>query len=275
MTPGPPVPGFGAAARCAPRLPARFRRSICARSARRCSTRFRSPIRCCGAGAARRILIVGAEAHAAAHAVARLGRARGHERSAPVCRRLGARHAPPRLGHHLRRRRRRARGRAQPRTRQRACSPSIFRPTAATRRSCASPRAFASARTLPARRSSDESSVASTWTAAKSSNTPITKLPRSGRGACARRCGRADRRRRLVRRAPGESAHQRSRVPAPARVPIEKMPSNIDRLGNTSGATIPILMDEMRRDGRLKPGQLICVLALGAGFHWGSLLLRT
>jgi 3-oxoacyl-[acyl-carrier-protein] synthase III len=58
-------------------------------------------------------------------------------------------------------------------------------------------------------------------------------------------------------------------------VPVEKMPSNIDRVGNTSGATIPILMDEMRRDGRLKPGQLVCVLALGAGFHWGSLLLRT
>jgi 3-oxoacyl-[acyl-carrier-protein] synthase-3 len=58
-------------------------------------------------------------------------------------------------------------------------------------------------------------------------------------------------------------------------VPVEKMPSNIDRLGNTSGATIPILMDEMRRDGRLKKGQLVCVVALGAGFHWGSLLLRT
>jgi 3-oxoacyl-[acyl-carrier-protein] synthase-3 len=59
------------------------------------------------------------------------------------------------------------------------------------------------------------------------------------------------------------------------RVPIEKMPSNIDRYGNTSGATIPILLDEMRRDGRLQSGQLVCVLALGAGFHWGSLLLRT
>jgi 3-oxoacyl-[acyl-carrier-protein] synthase-3 len=59
------------------------------------------------------------------------------------------------------------------------------------------------------------------------------------------------------------------------RVPIEKMPSNIDRYGNTSGATIPILLDEMRRDGRLRENQLICVLALGAGFHWGSLLLRT
>jgi 3-oxoacyl-[acyl-carrier-protein] synthase-3 len=58
-------------------------------------------------------------------------------------------------------------------------------------------------------------------------------------------------------------------------IPLEKMPSNIDRLGNTSGATIPILIDEMRRDGRLKQGQLVCILALGAGFHWGSVLIRT
>jgi len=57
-------------------------------------------------------------------------------------------------------------------------------------------------------------------------------------------------------------------------LPPEKMPSNIDRYGNTSAATIPILLDEMRRDGRLVPGQLVCVTALGAGFHWGSLLLR-
>ena len=55
----------------------------------------------------------------------------------------------------------------------------------------------------------------------------------------------------------------------------ERMPCNIERYGNTSGATIPILLDEMRRDGRLKPGQLVCLLALGAGFHWGSILLRS
>ena len=53
-----------------------------------------------------------------------------------------------------------------------------------------------------------------------------------------------------------------------------KIPGNIDRCGNTSTATIPILMDEMIRDGRLKRGQLVCVFALGAGLHWGSLLLR-
>ncbi len=36
-------------------------------------------------------------------------------------------------------------------------------------------------------------------------------------------------------------------------VPIERMPSNIERFGNTSAATIPILMDEMRRDGHISP----------------------
>jgi 3-oxoacyl-[acyl-carrier-protein] synthase-3 len=57
-------------------------------------------------------------------------------------------------------------------------------------------------------------------------------------------------------------------------VPAEKVPSNIERYGNTSAATIPILMDEMRRDGRLRDGQLVCFLALGAGLHWGSALVR-
>lgn len=55
----------------------------------------------------------------------------------------------------------------------------------------------------------------------------------------------------------------------------ERVPSNIARYGNTSAATIPILLDEMRRDGRLRPGQLVCFLALGAGLHWGSCLVRT
>jgi 3-oxoacyl-[acyl-carrier-protein] synthase-3 len=57
-------------------------------------------------------------------------------------------------------------------------------------------------------------------------------------------------------------------------VPLEKVPSNIANYGNTSAATIPILVDEMRRDGRLKPGQLVCFLALGAGLHWGAAVMR-
>jgi 3-oxoacyl-[acyl-carrier-protein] synthase-3 len=46
-----------------------------------------------------------------------------------------------------------------------------------------------------------------------------------------------------------------------------------DRI-NTSAGTIPILVDEMRRDGRLKEGHLVCFLALGAGLNWGAALMR-
>jgi 3-oxoacyl-[acyl-carrier-protein] synthase III len=57
-------------------------------------------------------------------------------------------------------------------------------------------------------------------------------------------------------------------------LPPEKVPSNIALYGNTSTATLPILIDEMRRDGRLQAGQLVCVFALGAGLHWGSIVMR-
>ncbi|WP_437573634.1 3-oxoacyl-ACP synthase III family protein [Sorangium sp. So ce887] len=57
-------------------------------------------------------------------------------------------------------------------------------------------------------------------------------------------------------------------------VPVEKLPSNIDRFGNTSGATVPILVDEEMRAGRLKKGQLAMVLALGTGVHWGCALWK-
>jgi len=57
-------------------------------------------------------------------------------------------------------------------------------------------------------------------------------------------------------------------------VPASKVPSNIARYGNTSGATIPILVDELTEQGALQPGQLVCFLALGAGLHWGAALMR-
>ncbi|MBW2464552.1 MAG: 3-oxoacyl-ACP synthase, partial [Deltaproteobacteria bacterium] len=37
---------------------------------------------------------------------------------------------------------------------------------------------------------------------------------------------------------------------------------------------IPILMDELLRDGTINPGDLICFLALGAGLNWGAALMR-
>ena len=57
-------------------------------------------------------------------------------------------------------------------------------------------------------------------------------------------------------------------------VPPEKLPSNIDRFGNTSAATLPILIDEQMRTGRLKHGDLCMLLALGAVVHWGCALVR-
>lgn len=58
------------------------------------------------------------------------------------------------------------------------------------------------------------------------------------------------------------------------KVPPEKIPSNIARYGNTSAATIGILTDELRRGGVIRPGDLICFLALGAGLNWGAALVR-
>jgi len=100
----------------------------------------------------------------------------------------------------------------------------------------------------------------------------ITKLPRSVETLCERAGIRLD----AIDWFVAHQANQRINEAVCERlgVPIERMPSNIERYGNTSGATIPILLDEMRRDGRLRRGQLVCLLALGAGFHWGSLLLR-
>ncbi len=57
-------------------------------------------------------------------------------------------------------------------------------------------------------------------------------------------------------------------------VPREKLPSNIERFGNTSAGTLPILIDEQTRAGKLKHGDLCMLLALGAGVHWGTTLVR-
>lgn len=58
------------------------------------------------------------------------------------------------------------------------------------------------------------------------------------------------------------------------KLPEHKVPSNIARYGNTSSATIGILLDELRRDSVVKEGDLLCFLALGAGLNWGAALLR-
>ncbi|HEV2245854.1 MAG TPA: 3-oxoacyl-[acyl-carrier-protein] synthase III C-terminal domain-containing protein, partial [Terriglobia bacterium] len=57
-------------------------------------------------------------------------------------------------------------------------------------------------------------------------------------------------------------------------VPAEKVYSNINRVGNTSSASIPICLDECVRSGRIKKGDLILMSAFGAGVTWGSVLMR-
>jgi 3-oxoacyl-[acyl-carrier-protein] synthase-3 len=57
-------------------------------------------------------------------------------------------------------------------------------------------------------------------------------------------------------------------------VPIEKFYLNIHKYGNTSSASIPIALDEAAREGKIKPGELLLMAALGAGLSWGSALVR-
>jgi 3-oxoacyl-[acyl-carrier-protein] synthase-3 len=54
----------------------------------------------------------------------------------------------------------------------------------------------------------------------------------------------------------------------------ERVYNNIQRYGNTTAATIPIAYHECRKAGRIKPGDLVCFVGLGSGFHWGAALVR-
>ncbi len=56
--------------------------------------------------------------------------------------------------------------------------------------------------------------------------------------------------------------------------PIEKVVVTVDKHGNTSAASIPLALDIANRDGRLQPGNLVMIEAMGGGFTWGAALLR-
>ncbi|MCL2011437.1 MAG: ketoacyl-ACP synthase III [Cystobacterineae bacterium] len=57
-------------------------------------------------------------------------------------------------------------------------------------------------------------------------------------------------------------------------IPIEKAHININRYGNTSSASVPLTLDEANRAGKLQAGDLILVMAIGAGMSWGAGLIR-
>lgn len=57
-------------------------------------------------------------------------------------------------------------------------------------------------------------------------------------------------------------------------VGLDRFPINLDRYGNTSAASIPLALEEAWADGRIKHGDLILIVAFGAGLTWGATLLR-
>jgi 3-oxoacyl-[acyl-carrier-protein] synthase III len=57
-------------------------------------------------------------------------------------------------------------------------------------------------------------------------------------------------------------------------IPAERTLVNIDRYGNTSAASIPLVLAEAADDGRLQPGDLVLLSGFGAGLTWGSALLH-
>jgi 3-oxoacyl-[acyl-carrier-protein] synthase-3 len=57
-------------------------------------------------------------------------------------------------------------------------------------------------------------------------------------------------------------------------LPDEKVFNNIQKYGNTTAATLPLVFHEAREAGRAREGDLVCFTALGAGLHWGAGLLR-
>jgi 3-oxoacyl-[acyl-carrier-protein] synthase-3 len=58
------------------------------------------------------------------------------------------------------------------------------------------------------------------------------------------------------------------------KIPMEKFHNNLDRFGNTSAASVPIALDEAFRAGRIKSGDLILLVAFGAGLTWASTLIK-
>jgi 3-oxoacyl-[acyl-carrier-protein] synthase-3 len=54
----------------------------------------------------------------------------------------------------------------------------------------------------------------------------------------------------------------------------EQVFSNIAKYGNTTAASIPIALAEAEKEGRLKGGDLLVLVAFGSGFTWGANLIR-
>ncbi len=58
------------------------------------------------------------------------------------------------------------------------------------------------------------------------------------------------------------------------KIPVEKVIRNINRIGNTTAASIPIALDEALKSGKIKEGDIVVLTAFGSGYTWGSAVIR-
>jgi 3-oxoacyl-[acyl-carrier-protein] synthase-3 len=59
-----------------------------------------------------------------------------------------------------------------------------------------------------------------------------------------------------------------------ADLPMSKVMVNVDRYGNTSSASLPLALHQAVAEGRVGPGSVVLLVAFGAGFTWGSAVIR-
>jgi len=57
-------------------------------------------------------------------------------------------------------------------------------------------------------------------------------------------------------------------------LPTERVIMTIDHHANTSAASVPLALDEAHKDGRIQPGHLVLMEAMGGGLTWGASLVR-
>jgi 3-oxoacyl-[acyl-carrier-protein] synthase-3 len=57
-------------------------------------------------------------------------------------------------------------------------------------------------------------------------------------------------------------------------IAMDKVVVNVEKYGNTSAASIPVALDEAKRQGRIQQGDIVLLNAFGAGFAWGAAVVK-
>lgn len=58
------------------------------------------------------------------------------------------------------------------------------------------------------------------------------------------------------------------------KIPLDRFCINLDRVGNTTGASVPLALDEAVADGRVKQGDIVLFIVFGGGFTWGAMVVE-